>query len=60
MKSICIALLLVTLVACGSNTTSGDAADTTRSTTVGNSAGSDIIAMDTMRMDTSARSISPK
>ncbi|HEX8460922.1 MAG TPA: hypothetical protein VF623_05815 [Segetibacter sp.] len=57
MKKIIFASLLVSLVACGGK---NESSSSDRSTGAGNSAGSDVIAVDTMRMDTSLRSISPK
>jgi hypothetical protein len=56
MRKIFLSVILFTLIACGSKTNS----ETNRSTEQGNSGGSNVIAVDTMRMDTSAQSISPK
>ena len=57
MRNIFLAVLLLSLSACGSGKNEGVASDSVKQ---GNSAGSDIIGIDTMHLDTSTKSISPK
>jgi hypothetical protein len=58
MKKLFFACILFFAVACGSGNNKETNADTTTSLNEGNSAGEEIIAMDTLRMDTSSHSIS--
>ncbi len=59
MRNLLIAGLLFFVAGCTSNEGKAGNADSTK-TTQGNSGGSDIIATDTMHMDTSSKSISNK
>lgn len=60
MRKLFFITIVFVAVACGSSTNEEAVSDTTRTKETGNSAGSDIIGIDTMRMDTSSKSISPK
>jgi hypothetical protein len=60
MRKLFFAGLLFIVASCGANQNEETTSDSTRANVQGNSGGSDIIGVDTMRMDTSSRSISPK
>lgn len=60
MKNLFYASLLLFIVSCGSAGNKSDSLDSSenRNATKGNSAGSNVIKMDTMHMDTSGQNIS--
>ena len=60
MKNFFYTTMLFFIVSCGSTETKSDSLDSSenRNATKGNSAGSNVIEMDTMHMDTSGQKIS--
>lgn len=56
MKKLILAAMLFFIASCGSGNSSGSAADKAKTPAIkGNSTGSNIVEMDTMRMDTGYR-----